>query len=162
MIVFKTIKTPKEYYVYDRNTNKLLRISQLEYDQLSEVEKGNRDFDDFVHKEKFQSRGFLKDNVVERIEHPELNLLEHYVSHRIHQLVLQVTQNCNLRCDYCVYSGNYDNRTHSNKVMSFDIAKKAMDYLILHSDELDEIVIGFYGGEPLLNFELIKKCVEYP
>lgn len=161
MIVFKTIKTPKGYYVYDRNTNKILKISEHEFKQLLEVEKGTRNFDDFVHKDKFQSRGFLKDNVVEKIEHPELNLLEHYVNHRVHQLVLQVTQKCNLRCDYCVYSGAYTNRTHSNKIMSFDIAKKAMDYLLQHSDELDEVVIGFYGGEPLLNFELIKECVTY-
>ncbi|QQR00291.1 Cys-rich peptide radical SAM maturase CcpM [Enterocloster clostridioformis] len=161
MIVFKTIKTPKGCYVYDRNTNKILKVTQLEYDQLLEVEQGNRSFDDFIHKDKFQSRGYLKENIVEKIEHPELDLLEHYVNHRVHQLVLQVTQNCNLRCDYCVYSGSYTNRKHSNRVMSFHTAKKAMDYLILHSDELDEIVIGFYGGEPLLNLDLIKKCVTY-
>ena len=161
MIVFKSFKTPKGFYMYDRNTNKILKVSQEEYEQLKEVEAGQRLFEEFAFKEKFQTRGFLKENIVEKIEHPELGLLEHYVNHRVNQLVLQVTQNCNLRCDYCVYSGKYDNRTHSSKIMSWDTAKKAMDYLIIHSDELDEIVIGFYGGEPLLNLELIKECVDY-
>ena len=161
MIVFKSFKTPKGFYVYDRNTNKILKVSQEEYEQFKEVEAGQKSFEEFAFKEKFQTRGFLKENIVERIEHPELGLLEHYINHRVHQLVLQVTQNCNLRCDYCVYSGKYDNRTHSSKIMSWDTAKKAMDYLIIHSDELDEIVIGFYGGEPILNLELIKKCVDY-
>ena len=46
---------------------------------------------------------------------------------------MQVTQNCNLRCKYCVYSGSYSNRVHSNKRMSFETAKSAIDFLYAHS-----------------------------
>ena len=45
--------------------------------------------------------------------------------------------------------------------MSWDTAKKAIDFFLKRNIELPEIIIGFYGGEPLLEFDLIKKCVEY-
>lgn len=45
--------------------------------------------------------------------------------------------------------------------MSETIAIRAIDFLIEHSRESDSVSIGFYGGEPLLEFELIRKCVEY-
>ena len=74
---------------------------------------------------------------------------------------MQVTQNCNFRCEYCVYSGSYHNRVHNNKRMDWNTAKAALDFLYQHSKNSSEINISFYGGEPLLEMELIKKCVEY-
>lgn len=79
----------------------------------------------------------------------------------LRQLILQVTQNCNLRCKYCVYSGSYVNRTHTKKRMSFEIAKQAVDFYFAHNTNKDAGVISFYGGEPLLEMELIKKIVVY-
>ncbi|MCX4328712.1 MAG: radical SAM protein, partial [Lachnospiraceae bacterium] len=76
-------------------------------------------------------------------------------------LTLQVTQQCNLKCEYCPYSGGFYNRQHSNKKMSFEMAKKAIDYYILHSYDIPAAQIGFYGGEPLIEFELIKEIVGY-
>ncbi len=76
-------------------------------------------------------------------------------------MALQVTQQCNLRCEYCVYSGGYLNRGHNNKKMTFEVAKRSIDFLISHSRDSSNIALGFYGGEPLLQFDLIKKCVEY-
>lgn len=83
-------------------------------------------------------------------------------------LVLEVTQNCNFRCDYCSYSGNYFyQREHTNKDMSFEIAKDSLDYFIslLNSPKRTRPIafvdLAFYGGEPLLNMKLIKGCVNY-
>lgn len=45
--------------------------------------------------------------------------------------------------------------------MSIETAQKAIDYFLEHNSNLANIIIGFYGGEPLLEFELIKKCVAY-
>lgn len=104
----------------------------------------------------------FKANVVEKIEHPGTEIIEHYIKTRIQQLTLQVTQQCNLRCDYCAYSGIYDrNRIHSKLRMSFETAKKAIDFFLERSVERLDIFVSFYGGEPLLEFELIKQCVEY-
>ena len=99
--------------------------------------------------------------MVKEIKHPDTDYLEHYAKCRIRQVVLQVTQQCNLRCSYCVYSGNYDTRQHSDKRMSEETALKAIDYVIRHSSEVDEVCFSFYGGEPLLEIELIKKCIAY-
>lgn len=86
----------------------------------------------------------------------------------ITQLTLIVTEECNLRCKYCVYSGEYDNnRTHANNYMDINIAKRAVEKYLSYtnyyrkSNLLRIPTIGFFGGEPLLNFSLIKTIVEY-
>ncbi|MCB2362189.1 radical SAM protein [Clostridium estertheticum] len=84
------------------------------------------------------------------------------------QLVLETTSSCNLRCKYCIYSDQYPTyKTYENKYMSFDLAKKAVDlYLknfkrVQYRNPSRTATIGFYGGEPLLNFKLIKQVVNY-
>ncbi len=82
------------------------------------------------------------------------------------QMILVLTENCNMRCRYCAYSGHYTHqRTHSSTKMNFETAKAAINYFHeLHSRTyvpLPTPFITFYGGEPLLQFNLIQKCVEY-
>lgn len=86
----------------------------------------------------------------------------------LQQLTLEVTMACNLRCKYCIFGGNYKfMRTHENQNMSWETCRKAVDIyfdLIKESEPYNygrEPFIGFYGGEPLINFRLIKKCIEY-
>ena len=75
--------------------------------------------------------------------------------------MLEVTENCNLRCDYCIYQNSFSGfRDFSPRSMSEETAIKAIDYILKNSYR-DEIYVGFYGGEPLLKFDLIKKCVSY-
>lgn len=85
-------------------------------------------------------------------------------------LILGITEACNMRCSYCVYGGTYKNeRIHGTKNLDYEIAKKSIDYYLdITSDKKRKIpietghrVIGFYGGEPLLAIDLIKKCVDY-
>jgi len=69
---------------------------------------------------------------------------------------LAVTQNCNLACSYCYE----DYKT--KQVMSFETAINIVEkYLSSSSDEYDECAIEFFGGEPFLNFSLIKQVCEY-
>jgi len=84
------------------------------------------------------------------------------------QLTLEVTQRCNLRCKYCIYSEYYPTyRSHSTLDMPWSICKKAIDIYFGYLNEGSRYnpnrvpVIGFYGGEPLLKFGLIKQSVEY-
>ena len=83
-------------------------------------------------------------------------------------LTFVVTDKCNLRCRYCAYGdmyGGYDARTDEN--LSFDKAKHVLDYLFdiwTNASSMSAkrtVTIGFYGGEPLMNIELIKQIVEY-
>lgn len=84
------------------------------------------------------------------------------------QLILMITEDCNLRCKYCIYSDNYSStRNHNKNSMDVEIAKKAVDkYLesfknIKYKNPFLVPRIGFYGGEPLLKYELIEEVVKY-
>ncbi len=84
------------------------------------------------------------------------------ILHERVRTVLEITQQCNLRCKYCAFGGGFvDHRRHSSKVMSREILEKAIDEAFIHSDHLEEISIGFYGGEPLLPWKLLKTAVRY-
>lgn len=73
---------------------------------------------------------------------------------------LHIAHNCNLACDYCnVDKGHYEGITRSS-FMSIDTAKKSIDFLV-SSTKRDKLLIIFWGGEPLLNYSLIKWCVDY-
>ncbi len=160
-IIFKGIKTPRNSYIYDRGRNAILVVSDSEYEELEQLQKGLVKEEDSKVLKKYQNEGFLCPNTVTRIEHPCSGVLGHYLRNHVEKLTLQVTQRCNLRCEYCIYSGNYDNRKHSDLDMSFETAKKAIDLYLCSSGEMEEYFVSFYGGEPLLNLKLIKQCVEY-
>lgn len=76
----------------------------------------------------------------------------------IKSISLFVTQNCNLRCRYCL-----TRRTGHivNKNMSLDVAQSSIDLLLRESNDLDEVIVGFYGGEPMLRFDLIRRIIDY-
>lgn len=80
---------------------------------------------------------------------------------------LNITDDCNFRCQYCVFSGNYEHvRTHRNKKMSFETAQKLVNHLIswiskpVRTAKVNHIIISFYGGEPLTESNLIKKIID--
>lgn len=84
------------------------------------------------------------------------------------QVIFEVTDDCNLSCKYCIYGGLYGGHDSRNsKYMSFKDAKAVIDFLVdiwnSHPTfaEQPETHIGFYGGEPLMNFPLIQQVVEY-
>jgi uncharacterized protein len=137
-------------------------LTEDEYRELSQVEDGTLPAEQSTVITKYQEYGMFTPNVVEEIEHYGSVLIEQYIYTRMKQLTLQVTQQCNLRCAYCAYSGQYLNqRTHSSKRMSLETAIQAIDFFLDHNSELSEVTIGFYGGEPLLEFDLMKQCTEY-
>ena len=74
-------------------------------------------------------------------------------------LCLHIAHTCNLNCSYCFASqGKY----HGERaVMSFEVGKRALDFLIENSGKRRNLEVDFFGGEPLLNFDVVKKLVEY-
>lgn len=74
-------------------------------------------------------------------------------------LCLHVSHDCNLRCQYCFAStGDFGT---GRKTMEFEVAKKAIDFVIQRSGTRRNIEVDFFGGEPLMAFETVKKTVEY-
>jgi uncharacterized protein len=157
-------QTPLNYYLYDVNSDVILKINQFVYQYLKTGSTtDNEHIQEIVTStlKRLKADGFLSSKHVREMVHPANDTLEYYLNNRVNMLTLQVTQNCNLRCKYCIYSGNYENRSHSNLKMNFDMAKKGIEFLIAHSIDTNEVFCSFYGGEPLLMFDLIKSCVNY-
>ncbi len=77
----------------------------------------------------------------------------------IKALCLHVAHTCNLNCEYCFAAqGKY----HGERaVMSPEVGKKAIDFLIEHSGKRHNLEVDFFGGEPLMNLEVCKQIVEY-
>jgi len=148
------------FYLYDANRNKILLISSEHFKQIQGYIT-DKPVDDMTFINKLISNGFLGPSRIQGIEHPMTDYISNYLDNKLAKLTLQVTQKCNFRCEYCSYSGAYENRVHSNENMTIDTAQKAIDFLFDHSSQSKQVNIGFYGGEPLLSFDLIKECVEY-
>ena len=78
----------------------------------------------------------------------------------VKSLCLNIAHDCNLRCKYCFASqGDYD--TIKRELMSFDVAKRAVDFLIKMSGPRQHCEIDFFGGEPLLNWDVVKQTDDY-
>ncbi len=74
-------------------------------------------------------------------------------------LCLHVAHTCNLNCSYCFASqGKY----HGDRaVMSFEVGKRALDFLVENSGTRRNLEVDFFGGEPLMNFDVVKQLVAY-
>ena len=77
----------------------------------------------------------------------------------IKALCLHIAHTCNLNCSYCFASqGKY----HGERaVMSFEVGKQALDFLIANSGSRRNLEVDFFGGEPLVNFQVVKDLVAY-
>lgn len=182
----KKIKTGKNYYIYDVNSNELIRVNRVIYDIIDHIGAGGpeRVIEKFKHKYEVDEilRYYESLKKAERehnyfsVHRPEISSgfksekdLEYVLNSNLNQLILELTARCNHRCGYCAFSGRYSfKRTHEEKDMSFEIAKKAVDYFLsgshkesVESGEGRNGAITFYGGEPLLRFDLIKAVVEF-
>jgi len=175
----KKFKTASSCYIYDVNTNHLLKVDRVLYAivddiyRLSKTEIIQKWSTQFLDAELENSLKELKysikrDRLFRRERPKELrpfggrSIREKLKEPNGEHLILNTTENCNLRCKYCLYSGRYTKqRVHSSKRMTKEVARRALDFFIEKSSAIEEPHIGFYGGEPLLYLDLIKYCVSY-
>ncbi len=77
----------------------------------------------------------------------------------IKALCIHIAHTCNLNCSYCFASqGKY----HGDRaIMSFEVGKRALDFLVENSGSRHNLEVDFFGGEPLMNFDVVKQMVEY-
>ena len=80
-------------------------------------------------------------------------------SNVIKALCLHVAHTCNLSCSYCFASqGKYQGE---RALMSFEVGKQALDFLVAHSGTRRNLEVDFFGGEPLMNWQVVKDLVAY-
>lgn len=154
---FKIFKTDNSTYLYDARTNIILRFNKnVDPNTLLDIvnkkycyifgESFLKEFEE-IKEIRFQ---LDKNDVIDKVEN------------EMKELLLNVSEDCNFRCDYCLYSGKYYfERTHSQKKMNKDIAQKAIDFFFAHNIRSDPVYFSFYGGEPLLAYDLVRNCVDY-
>lgn len=87
--------------------------------------------------------------------------IERYASSakNVKSLCLNISHDCNMRCRYCFAGTGSFNRGRS--LMSFETGKKALDFLFEKSGYIKNLEVDFFGGEPLMNFDVVKKLVGY-
>ena len=89
------------------------------------------------------------------------NAIENF-SHRptvVKALCLHIAHDCNLACRYCfAEEGEYHGR---RALMSFEVGKQALDFLIANSGNRRNLEVDFFGGEPLMNWQVVKDLVKY-
>lgn len=169
--VFEVFHINDEYVVYDPFINQISRITPEVYRYLSKVkENGNiTGVEDLTFENQDECFISLTDQgffVSDGFGDPSFclseNQLKYYVKHRQSQMILELTKECNFRCRYCILSEIYDGKNQYDLgSMSYDTIRMCIDNFISCSSDSDELVLSFYGGEPLLCFDKICKSVEY-
>ncbi|MEM3712271.1 MAG: radical SAM protein [Thermoproteota archaeon] len=176
-------------YIFEQSSNLLIEVPKNDWELVLNILESASDRSDLTRlileeAKNSENPGFFKmlaelntflgtmetflEKTVESGDFSESEIYEYILRNGLREMILEITSECNLRCKYCLFSGNYKGfRTHSTIKMSSEIALRAIDmyfeYLELGSiyNPQREPVIGFYGGEPLLNFRLIKDVVNY-
>ena len=90
---------------------------------------------------------------------PMANKLKEKTAGVVKALCLHIAHTCNLNCSYCFASqGKY----HGDRaVMSYEVGKQALDFLVANSGTRHNLEVDFFGGEPLMNFQVVKDLVAY-
>lgn len=140
-------------YLYDNNSGQIFLCGENDKE---------------VKEEYLKKLGKYQDKPIRKITSKEVRDFLIEQGNGFKQLIFELTSQCNFRCKYCCYSECYElTHGYSDDYLDFNTAKKAIDYyvnnfsLVVKRNPLAEMFISFYGGEPLLNFKLVKEIIEY-
>lgn len=160
--MYKIFSNGDSFYVYDAVVNKFLEISSDTFKVLSEIGINDEILEKSTEIKNLYEAGFFQKFEVKNFSHPSTKDLDYYLDRNLQLVTLQLTQDCNLRCCYCAFTNDNDlNRKHGRKYMNSDISHRTIDYLSKHCIDSEKVAIGFYGGEPLLNKDILISTTEY-
>lgn len=176
--IFKLFRTERTGYIYDTGTNKVFGCGNIEFEffrNVQDLDIGealertalSSQPDEFVQAMEGIRKIINQSNVLKgmrpiRFSGDHFSNIKEQLQTRLGLIQLEITERCNLRCGYCVYSSHFkEKRNHSMKDMRQSTAFMAIDHLRKYSQAKESVSVGFYGGEPLLCFPLIQSCVRY-
>jgi uncharacterized protein len=154
-----------KYFAYDINSTYCVELDRISLTILPELLSGVRKGleEKYTHVYSLsqirrcikECKGLLKSGSFGTQSIP----YKHTIQNNISSICLHIAHKCNLTCEYCYAdAGSFGGK---RALMSRDVMKKAVDFALANSGSIKEINIGFFGGEPLLNFNLICECAEY-
>lgn len=162
MFEYKGIKL-----VYDVHSGSLHRVDELGWQIIQLLLDGKSSekipfylAPQFPPTEVEQALGQVKELVEERLLFAPSPAVRPEKDREVRALCLYVSHNCNLRCKYCFTQQQQGTRITKRKTMKEEVGRKAVDFL-LGSGEGPFREIDFFGGEPLLNYPLLKTIVSY-
>lgn len=139
----------------------LTKYRNLEYRDLFE---GDTDNEEAVKTAVFEAFEDIEELILEEALFTE-DIYEKYITDFkarqtvVKALCLHIAHDCNLACRYCfAEEGEYQGR---RALMSYEVGKQALDFLIQNSGNRRNLEVDFFGGEPLMNFEVVKQLVAY-
>lgn len=157
--VLKKFRVGEENYIFSANSGILVKVDELAGRVVDALNR-NLDPHSNLEKDKFSDEDIS--SAIKTIEesgffdmHPSLTSKP--LSRRLSKIVLMIAHDCNLACDYCFGDeGTY----HCRGYMDKECAYRAIDFLVQNAAS-SILKVSFFGGEPLLRFNLIKQVVEY-
>ena len=160
------------YIVLDVNSGAVHVVDKLFYDMLDQVEPElpaecpqsvidafAKDYSGDAIRETYGEMVALKENGQLFTEDDYAQFANMMVSSPIKALCLNIAHDCNLRCKYC-FAGKGD-YCQGRMLMTEEVGKAAIDYLLHYSQGRHNLEVDFFGGEPTINFDVVKKVVEY-
>ena len=160
------------YIVLDVNSGAVHVVDKLFYDMLDQVEPElpaecpqsvidafAKDYSGDAIRETYGEMVALKENGQLFTEDDYAQFANMMVSSPIKALCLNIAHDCNLRCEYC-FAGKGD-YCQGRMLMTEEVGKAAIDYLLHYSQGRHNLEVDFFGGEPTINFDVVKKVVEY-
>ena len=157
--------------VLDVNSGSVHVVDELVYDVIGLLDEGQEEaaiyekLKDTYKKEDIQTAlkeiQELKDGEMLFTEDIYRNAIEHFKEREtvVKALCLHIAHDCNLACRYCfAEEGEYHGR---RALMSYEVGKQALDFLIANSGNRKNLEVDFFGGEPLMNWQVVKDLVAY-
>lgn len=152
------------YFVIDTNSGLVHVVDEVIYDLLTDENfKYRHKVDDIEKKygKDITDEASLEINylIVNNMLYTEDANPVNKIKPAIKAMCLNMTHDCNLRCEYCFASqGSYNGQ---REFLNYETGKKAFDFLVKNSGTRRNLEVDFFGGEPLMNFETIKMLVDY-
>lgn len=158
--------------VIDVNSGAIHVVDDLTYDMIEMYESSDKNAIFAALEEKYPSQaGDLEEawqEIQDLIASEDLFSKDNYEPYItdfanrptvVKALCLHIAHDCNLACKYCfAEEGEYHGK---RELMSFEVGKKALDFLVANSGKRRNLEVDFFGGEPLLNFQVVKDLVAY-
>ncbi len=164
--LFDKLGNPKTHMISEEDketivTELLKKYNKPEYTELFEIKPGDLNGMKAAIQESISEvEQLIKDGALFTEDIYE-NYINEFKNREtvVKALCLHIAHDCNLACRYCfAEEGEYHGR---RELMSYEVGKKALDFLIASSGSRRNLEVDFFGGEPLMNFEVVKELVKY-
>lgn len=154
--------------ILDINSGSVHVVDDLVWDIVKIYENYNKDSIVTTLKNKYEEKNIIEalneiDILIENdmlfSEDKYIKDLNYNSQNIVKAMCLHIAHDCNLRCEYCFASQGDFNGDKS--MMSLEVGKKALELLIKNSGNRRNLEVDFFGGEPLMNFGVVKELVKY-